>query len=48
MTSRVLLTCLLLVAGGAADLRAQPVTTADEPWTGTTEQKVWGLMKVWA
>lgn len=48
MTSRVLLTCLLLVAGGAPDLRAQPVTTADEPWTGTTEQKVWGLMKVWA
>jgi C-terminal processing protease CtpA/Prc len=42
-----LLSCAVLLLC-AATAHAQPATNAAATWSGTTEQKVWGLMTVWA
>lgn len=42
------LLCFVALVLGAGAARAQPSIEPADTWTGTTEQKVWGLMTVWA
>jgi hypothetical protein len=51
MSSVLAVALLLPLACGlpAAASSAEPAgSSADEPWTGTPEQRLWGLMQVWS
>jgi C-terminal processing protease CtpA/Prc len=49
LTSSALAVALLLCGLPAAASTAEPAgSSADEPWTGTPEQRLWGLMQVWS
>jgi C-terminal processing protease CtpA/Prc len=44
----ILATLVLLLIRLGADAPAQPSPSGSDEWTGSAEQKIWGLMTVWA